>query len=81
MLDTTSDLQVMKREELLFGLILGATILGFAFLLGHKAKPKVEDTRVPASKPALRVPNSGTISVPKTLSDGRASSLFLALNS
>ena len=80
MLDTTSDLQVMKREELLFGLILGGTLLGFAFLMGHKAKPKI-DNRAPSSKPALRVPNSTPMTAPKPLSDGRKNSLVLALNS
>jgi hypothetical protein len=73
-METTSDFQVMKREELLFGLILGATILGFFFLLGHKAKPKIQDNRSPSSKPALRVPNSAPVSAPKTLSFARTSS-------
>jgi len=67
----------MKKEDLLFSLILGATLVGFIFVLGHKPKPRIESGKAAPgiSKPALNNPASAPIPAPKSLSDASTSEL------
>jgi hypothetical protein len=60
----------MKKEDFLFSLILGATLVGFIFVLGHKPKPTVEAGKAAPgiSKPALKNPASAPVTAPKPLS-------------
>jgi len=64
----------MKKEDLLFSLILGATLVGFIFVLGHKPKPTVEGGKAAPgiSKPATNNPASAPITAPKSLSQSPA---------